>query len=47
MSSKTTILTTVTKDMILALRQKIFSSSLSISYANSGPLMIMEVSERK
>ena len=31
------------KDAIIALRDKFFSKSVSISYANSNPLMIMKV----
>jgi len=32
----------LSKDEVLALRQKHFSSSLSVSYANTGPLMIVK-----
>lgn len=36
---------TLSKQEILRLRRKHFSSSLSVSYANSNPLLIVKVSE--
>lgn len=35
--------TTISKEVILALRKRLFSKSLSISYENSEPLLIVEV----
>ena len=39
--------TKLTKEQVQNLRDKHFSSSLSVSYANSGPLMIISVCYRK
>jgi hypothetical protein len=43
-SNKTTSSTLLTKEQVTNLREKHFLKSVSVSYANSGPLMIVTVS---
>jgi hypothetical protein len=44
-SSSVTILSELAKSRVLELRKKYFSKAVSVSYANTNPLMIVGVSE--